>query len=85
MVATMKPQGNPQPPARGKDLAKILKEHGFTVNLARNGHYKAKHRAHPEKAPISFPSTPSDNRWHLNIRSFIKKIYGIDIRKPPKK
>lgn len=58
-----------------------LQLHGFTVELKKGGHYKITHPSSTKTVPM--PASPSDHRWALNLRSQLRSVFGIDIRKQP--
>lgn len=61
-----------------KDLVQALTEQGFTVEKARNGHWKVRNNGH---IVMSMPATPSDPRSVRNTVSDLRK-HGFVPPKP---
>lgn len=68
-------------PNKGRDMARLLRANGFTVELGSGGHYRATHPQYPDKPAIRFSATPSDGRWASNTISWIKRTYHLTLRK----
>ena len=66
-------------PNNGRDMARLLKANGFTVQLGSRGHYKATHPDYPDKPAIRFSSTPSEGRWASNTLAWIKRTYQLTL------
>lgn len=60
-----------------KELIAHLRKQGFTVALARSGHYQVTSK---DGAHVQIPATPSDRRSLLNVRSRLKHKLGYDPR-----
>lgn len=67
-------------PSGPREVAKHLRAIGFTVYIPRKNHYRATHPDYEDKPAIHFPATPSDKRWYLNLVSWVRRTYGIDLR-----
>lgn len=67
-------------PNNGRDLARLLEDNGFRVELKQGGHYRATHPKYPDKPAVRFASTPSDGRWASNTIAWIKRTYRLTLR-----
>ena len=69
----------PVPDTR-EELLALLHSHGF--ELTEEGrHQKIVHPNHPGLV-LATPTTPSDRRWVRNQLRDVRKVFGVDLRKP---
>ena len=66
-------------PGDVREMVQLLRNDGFTVQLAHGGHWKVTHPDAPGKV-VGLPATPSDHRWAENTRRDLRATFGYDPR-----
>lgn len=66
-------------PGDVREMVRLLRHDGFTVQLAHGGHWKVTHPDAPGKV-VGLPATPSDHRWAENTRRDLRAVFGYDPR-----
>jgi hypothetical protein len=60
-----------------RQLIRRLREQGYTVRLAKSGHYRV---TGPSGATVTMPATPGrGNRSMANVRANLRKHIGADL------
>lgn len=62
-----------------REMVRLLRHDGFTVQLGHGGHWKVTHPEHPGRT-VGLPATPSDHRWAENTRRDLRSAFGYDPR-----
>lgn len=66
-------------PGDVREMVRLLRHDGFTVQLGHGGHWKVTHPDAPGKV-VGLPATPSDHRWAENTRRDLRATFGYDPR-----
>lgn len=69
-------------PTSQPELVKRLRAAGFIVTTSGPTHGKITHPDHPGRF-LPYSSTPSGQRYGRHVVTAVKRVFGIDLRKPP--